>query len=79
VHLLNEADDPSHGPRFRDLADRLETHVHCDRFVDPDWWVVCESCETRLARYRRSKLVQNPGDYACGNCGGDLRVEEAEK
>jgi len=78
VHLLNEADDPSHGDRFRDLAQRLDTGVHCDRFTDPDWWVVCENCGTRLARYRRSKLVTKPEAYACGDCGGDLRVEAVD-
>ena len=75
VHLLNEADDPSHGDRFRELARQLDTDVHCERFTDPEWWVVCEDCGTRLARYRRSKLVTTPEAYACGDCGGDLRVE----
>lgn len=78
VHLLNEADDPSHGDRFRDLASELDTDVHCERFTDPEWWVVCEDCGTRLARYRRSKLVTNPEAYACGDCGGDLRVESGD-
>lgn len=78
VHLLNEADDPSHGERFRELADRLETGVHCERFADPEWWIVCEQCGTRLARYRRSKLVKNPEEYACGECSGPLRVEPAD-
>ncbi|MWG34626.1 SprT-like domain-containing protein [Halomarina oriensis] len=74
VHLLNEHDDPSHGERFRTLADRLQTGVHCERFADPNWWVVCASCGSRLARYRRSKLVAETEAYRCGGCGGRLRV-----
>lgn len=78
VHLLNEAGDPSHGPAFRRLADRLDTHVRCERFAEPKWWVTCRGCGARLARYRRSKLVSQPGDYECGDCGGDFRVERNE-
>jgi len=73
VHLLNEADDPGHGPEFCELADRLDTSVHCERFSDPDWWVECADCGARIARYRESKLVTHPGQYACGECGGELR------
>jgi SprT-like protein len=76
VHLLNEDEDASHGERFRDWADRLHTTVHCERFAEPDWWVVCEACGGQLARYRRSKLVEQPESYRCGDCGGRLFVEE---
>jgi len=75
VHLLNEAGDAGHGERFRALAERLHTHVHCDRFVPPEWWVVCTDCGARLARYRESKLVTDPDQYQCGDCGGPFRVE----
>lgn len=75
VHLLNERDDPGHGEAFRRLAGELDTDVHCDRFADPEWWVTCEECSTRVARYRRSKLVRDPDRYACGECGGGLRVD----
>lgn len=78
VHRLAEADDPSHGEAFRRLADELDTHVHCERFSDPEWWVTCVDCGARLARYRRSKLVESPGDYRCGDCGGSFRVERAD-
>lgn len=78
VHLIAEADDPSHGPAFRELADRLDTHVRCERFADPSWWVVCVDCGARVARYRRSKLVKQPGQYTCGDCGGSFRVERAD-
>lgn len=78
VHLLNEAGDPGHGPAFRRLADRLDAPLHCERFSDPRWWVVCAACGNRIARYRRSKLVTHVGEYECGECGGDLRVEENE-
>ncbi|SEH47850.1 SprT-like family protein [Halopenitus malekzadehii] len=74
AHLLNERGDPSHGPTFRRLAATLETHVHCDRFVDPTWWVRCRDCDAEIARYRRSKLVTEPDRYRCGECGGRYRV-----
>ncbi|WP_280537903.1 SprT-like domain-containing protein [Halopenitus sp. POP-27] len=78
VHLLNERDDPSHGPTFRRLAATLETHVHCDRFVAPTWWVRCRDCGAEIARYRRSKLVTDPDRYRCGECGGRYRVIRAD-
>lgn len=73
VHLLNEYGDGSHGERFRQLADELRTTVHCERFAEPTWWIVCQSCGHRTARYRRSKLVENVESYRCGDCGGTLR------
>lgn len=78
AHLLVEADDASHGAAFRELAAELDTHVHCDRFTEPKWWVVCTDCEIRLARYRRSKLVEQPEQYRCGDCGGAFRVRRNE-
>lgn len=78
VHLLNRKGDPGHGEEFQRLADRLNTNVHCERFADPKWWVVCEDCPTRIARYRRSKLVERPAEYECRECGGDVLVERNE-
>jgi len=78
VHLLNEATEPGHGPAFRCLAERLATTVHCGRFAEPRFWVVCIDCDARLARYRRSKLVDRPEAYRCGDCGGAFRVEPAD-
>jgi SprT-like protein len=78
VHLLNEADDPSHGERFEMLAAELDTHVRCDLFADPKWWVVCRDCGARLARYRRSKVVESPEQYECGTCSGPLSVSRNE-
>lgn len=78
VHLLNEHGDASHGERFRAMSDALDTHVRCDRFTEPSWWVVCTDCGARLPRYRRSKLVTSPDDYRCGDCGGSFRVEAVD-
>lgn len=78
VHLLAEADDPTHGAAFEALATELDAPTHCERFTDPEWWVICEDCGARLARYRRSKLVEEPGRYSCGDCGGAFRVEAAD-
>jgi predicted SprT family Zn-dependent metalloprotease len=79
VHLIEETGDPSHGERFRELAEQLDTHVHCERFTDPKWWVVCTDCGARLARYRESTLVRNPESYRCGDCGGRFRVERTSE
>lgn len=75
VHLLNEGVGGGHGPAFKRLAERLETPVRCERFADPTWWVTCTDCGARLARYRRSKLVEHPARYRCGDCGGSFTVE----
>jgi predicted SprT family Zn-dependent metalloprotease len=75
VHLLNEHSDGSHGERFRRLAETLRTGVHCERFAEPRWWIVCRSCGQTLARYRRSNLVENVESYRCSGCGGALRRE----
>lgn len=75
VHLLNEAGDPSHGPAFERLADLLDAPVNCERFAPPKYWVTCRDCGQRLARYRRSKVVEHPDRYECGACGGRLTAE----
>lgn len=72
VHLLNEDGDPTHGEAFRAWAEELQTTVTCERFADPNYWVVCESCGSELPRYRKSKLVKQPDAYRCGGCGGRL-------
>lgn len=79
VHLLNEHDDGSHGDRFQRWATRLRTGTHCERFSPPTWWIICTDCGHRLARYRRSKLVEHVGSYRCGECGGELRREVNER
>lgn len=73
AHLVATRGDATHGDAFKSLAEKLQTHVHCDTFVDPDWIVECLACECEFPRYRRSKVVRNPDKYACGKCGGDLQ------
>lgn len=75
VHLLNEYGESGHGERFRRLAERLDTSVHCELFTEPEWWVECSDCSNRLARYRNSRLVRATDEYVCGECGGDLVAE----
>lgn len=77
VHRMNEAGDAGHGAGFRALAEALDAPLTCERFVEPRWWVVCEDCGARVGRYRRSRLVEHPRRYRCGECGGALRVEAA--
>ena len=79
VHLLNEGVGPGHGDEFRELAEKLEAPVHCDRFAQPKWWILCRDCGARLARYRRSKLVSAPEQYRCGECGGAFVVRAADR
>ncbi|MFB6269463.1 MAG: SprT-like domain-containing protein [Halobacterium sp.] len=78
VHLLNEDGDASHGDAFREWADRLQTTVRCERFADPNYWVVCRDCDSKMPRYRESKLVKNPESYRCGGCGGVLSSRPAD-
>jgi predicted SprT family Zn-dependent metalloprotease len=79
VHLLNEGVGAGHGEVFQRYANALDASVHCERFTEPTWWVICTNCGARLARYRRSKLVKTPSEYQCGDCGGDFRVESTER
>ncbi len=74
VHLLCEADDGSHGPAFRSLAEQLDAPRHCTRFAPPKYTVRCVDCPTEYYRYRRSKLVDRVDAYRCGECGGKLIV-----
>jgi predicted SprT family Zn-dependent metalloprotease len=72
AHLLNTEGDATHGKSFKTLAKKLKTHVQCEAFVEPDWLIECIECGCEFPRYRRSKVVEKPGQYACGNCGGEL-------
>ncbi|WP_227377904.1 SprT family zinc-dependent metalloprotease [Haladaptatus halobius] len=72
-HEPGEAD---HGRTFVRWTDVLDTSQHCERFTAPKWWLVCEDCGGRTARYRRSKTVRNPEQYRCSKCGGSIRVKE---
>lgn len=38
------------------------------------WLVECQGCGQQIWRERRCKLVDNPGRYHCGICGGRLSV-----
>jgi SprT-like protein len=73
-HEYGEAD---HGPTFRRWVEPLETDRHCEQYAEPKYWVVCDGCERRDPRYRRSKVVKQPEKYTCG-CGGDLSIETVE-
>ena len=73
-HEYGEAD---HGPTFRRWVEPLETDRHCEQYAEPKYWVVCEGCERRDPRYRRSKVVKYPERYAC-RCGRTLSIETVE-
>ncbi|MFH5802045.1 hypothetical protein [Haladaptatus sp. CMAA 1911] len=74
----HEFGDADHGATFTRWKDRLDTSQHCERFTAPKWWLVCEDCGGRIARYRRSKTVRNPEQYSCSKCGGAIRVEDSD-
>ena len=76
VHLLNLKDDSTHGPNFQKLANKLDAPLHCERFSEPKWWVICEECDLRIERYQKSNLVKSPHQYRCGSCGGKFYVKE---
>ncbi|RBI60131.1 sprT domain-containing protein [halophilic archaeon] len=71
-------DQADHDETFDRWTDALGIAQHCERFKTPNWWVVCTECSGRLARYQHSKVVNQPENYSCGDCGGALRVEEAD-
>ncbi|KYH24198.1 protein SprT-like protein [Halalkalicoccus paucihalophilus] len=73
-HECGEAD---HGSTFTQWVEPLETDRHCERYADPNYWIICEECESRDPRYRRSKVVKRPEQYSCGRCGGEISIEEA--
>lgn len=72
----HEYDEADHGSSFRQWVEPLETDRHCEQYVEPKYWVICEECESRDPRYRRSKVVKHPGKYSCGQCGGGISVEK---
>ncbi|WP_345413280.1 hypothetical protein [Haladaptatus pallidirubidus] len=55
-HEFGKAD---HGRTFARWTDTLDTTQHCERFTSPNWWVICEDCGGRLARYQHSKVVKH--------------------
>lgn len=45
------------------------------RALPPRYRITCRDCGARAYRQRAGKLVQRPGDFRCGRCGGELMVE----
>lgn len=76
IHIwqYHERGTADHGPTFRQWVEPLETDRHCEQYAEPNYWVVCESCEKRDPRYRHSKVVTQPERYAC-SCGGEISIE----
>ena len=77
AYQYHERGEADHGPTFRRWIEPLETDRHCERYAEPTYWVVCEDCDGRTPRYRRSKLIKQPEKYTCG-CGGGLTIETVE-
>lgn len=64
-----------HGLTFQSWSELLEIGQYCERYADSTYWVVCEECESRDPRYRRSKVVKQPERYFCGRCGSEIDIE----
>ena len=69
----------SHGPTFKRKARELDAPRHCPTFADDEarWFLVCEACGKKTPRFKRSKIVENPGPYRSGCCRARIRVEDA--
>ena len=78
----------NHGARWKGYAQRMNAawgyHIsRTDKFEDlgleddrpARYWVVCTRCARRMARMKRSPLVDHPERYRC-QCGGTLLVEK---
>ena len=77
AYQYHEYGEANHGPTFRHWVEPLETDRHCEQYAEPKYWVVCEGCDRRDPRYRRSKVVKQPGRYTC-SCGGEISIERNE-
>ncbi len=79
----------NHGARWKSYAQRMNAAYgyHIRRTDDyaslgiedqrpVRYYVVCEQCQRRIPRMKRSPLVDHPERYRCP-CGGKLRVERA--
>ena len=79
----------NHGARWKSYAQRMNAAYGChiSRTDDHDslgieddrpvrYYVICENCQRRIPRMKRSPLVDHPERYRC-KCGGRLRVEYA--
>ncbi|WP_458190960.1 SprT-like domain-containing protein [Haladaptatus sp. NG-WS-4] len=50
----HEVGNADHGVTFARWTDMLDTTQYCERFAVPNWWVICEDCDGRIARYRNT-------------------------
>ena len=77
----------NHGKRWKSYAAKMNAawgyHIsRTDKFEDLGleddrpvrYWVVCSRCGRRMARMKRSPLVDHPERYRC-QCGGTLQIE----
>ncbi|MFC6906859.1 SprT-like domain-containing protein [Halalkalicoccus tibetensis] len=77
VWQYHEYDKADHGPTFHQWVEPLETDRHREQYAEPNYWVIYEECESCDSRYRRSKVVKLSEKYLCGQCGGEISVENA--
>lgn len=78
AHHRHGGDIDPHGEEWReamaDLGVEEPQRTHALTLAEPTYVLHCqnEGCDGRIRRYRRSKVIENPGQYRCGDCGGRL-------
>ncbi|MDY6770322.1 MAG: SprT-like domain-containing protein [Candidatus Nanohaloarchaea archaeon] len=79
AHSRHGSDIRPHGREWHDAMADLGVdepkRTHELVLVEPDYLLTCEndSCDAEIRRYRKSKVVEEPEKYRCGECGARLR------
>jgi predicted SprT family Zn-dependent metalloprotease len=52
---------------------KFDTRKKPNQSSVPKFFVECSQCGLVYGRMKRTKVIQHPGQYRCGRCGGKLR------
>ena len=71
-------DSGGHGLRFKTKAAEYDAPLHCPSFAEDEakWFIICSGCGNRMPRFRKSKVIENPGAYRSACCSEKIEVEE---
>ncbi len=81
AHHRHGSDIDPHGKEWHaamaDLGVDDPERLHGLTLVEPEYVLRCadEDCDAEIKRYRKSKVVKDPGNYRCGRCGSKLRLQ----
>jgi len=78
VHTIQNHKKGGHGRLFKRFVKPLETHQHCETFAEEEakYLLFCTECDRKVGqRFKRSKIVKQPGSYQGKCCNAPLRVE----